>query len=206
MTATERESLTESQWLKPTGEHHTQAIESWPDGFRRHHKEPQVEPESGLGTQQNKIHWNSSPLWARLSFCLQQLSKCPGWGWQARPLSCPLGYVLSLHRTWSPPYPLVTTWAELDSVCPRNRGWNWQPTGLPWPPDQNQTQNPHDRLGLLYVSSKRSLPGTTAASLQCLHVGTLSVFICPVHCYTLTVENSSRHRRHLLNKWINCLN
>ena len=31
-------------------------------------------------------------------------------------------------------------------------------------------------------------------------------FICPVHCYILSVENSSRHRRHLLNKWINCVN
>ena len=156
MTATDRESLTESQWLKATGEHHTQAIESWPDGFRCHHKELQVEPESGLGTQQNKIHWNSWLLWARLSFCLQQhfllgvqgqLSKCPGWGWQAPPLLCPLGYVLSLHKTWSPTLPISdyesrTGWcvsqeqrvkltANRSSLAPWSKS-NSEPSRPPW--------------------------------------------------------------------------
>ena len=104
----------------------------------------------------------------------------------------------------APPYPLATMAAELDGVCPRNRGWNREPTGLPWPPEQNQTQPsllPWAALCLFQVVAPRH-----HCCLSLLLACRDFFFICPVHCYILSVENSSRHRRHLLNKWINRVN
>lgn len=70
-----------------------------------------------------------------------------------------------------------------------------------WPPDQNQTQNPHYRLGLLYVSSKRLFPGTTVVSL--LVLACRGPYLSSSVLFTVTsslLRTVPGNRRYLLNK------